>query len=71
MQTILLIILILGIGTVIFLLLTKKDSNKDERMTILMEKISNLSGQNERLREVMDSKLQINFRYYGKTDQIG
>ncbi len=58
MQTILLIILILGIGTVIFLLLTKKDSNKDERMTILMEKISNLSGQNERLREVMDSKLK-------------
>jgi DNA recombination protein RmuC len=58
MQTILLIILILGIGVVIFLLLTKKDSGKDERMTILMEKISNLSGQNERLREVMDNKLK-------------
>jgi DNA recombination protein RmuC len=58
MQTILLIILILGIGAVIFLLLTKKDSGKDERMTILMEKISNLSSQNERLREVMDSKLK-------------
>lgn len=54
----LLIILILGIGAVIFLLLTKKDSSKDERMTILMEKISNLSGQNERLREVMDNKLK-------------
>jgi len=58
MQTILLGILILGIGVVIFLLLIKKDSGKDERMTILMEKISNLSGQNERLREVMDSKLK-------------
>ncbi|MBU2028885.1 DNA recombination protein RmuC [Patescibacteria group bacterium] len=54
----LLIILILGIGAVIFLLVVKKDSGKDERMTILMEKISNLSGQNERLREVMDSKLK-------------
>ena len=43
---------------VIFLLLTKKDSSRDDRMTILMEKISNLSGQNERLREVMDSKLK-------------
>ena len=58
MQTILLGILILGIGAVIFLLLTRRDSGKDERMTILMEKISNLSGQNERLREVMDSKLK-------------
>jgi len=58
MQTILLIVLILGIGAIIFLLLTKRDSGKDERMTILMEKISNLSGQNERLREVMDSKLK-------------
>jgi DNA recombination protein RmuC len=58
MQTILLGVLILGIGAIIFLLLAKKDSGKDERMTILMEKISNLSGQNERLREVMDSKLK-------------
>jgi DNA recombination protein RmuC len=58
MQTILLGVLILGIGAVIFLLVTKKDPGKDERMTILMEKISNLSGQNERLREVMDSKLK-------------
>ncbi len=58
MQTILLAILILGLGVVIFLLLTKKDSSRDDRMTILMEKISNLSGQNERLREVMDSKLK-------------
>jgi DNA recombination protein RmuC len=54
----LLIVLILGIGAVIFLLVAKKDSGKDERMTILMEKISNLSGQNERLREVMDNKLK-------------
>jgi DNA recombination protein RmuC len=54
----LLIILILGIGAVIFLLIAKKDSGKDERMTILMEKISSLSGQNEKLREVMDSKLK-------------
>lgn len=48
----------MGIGAIIFLLLNKRDSGKDERMTILMEKISNLSGQNERLREVMDSKLK-------------
>lgn len=58
METIFLGVLILGIGVVIFLLLTKKDSDKDERMTILMEKISSLGSQNERLREVMDSKLK-------------
>lgn len=53
-----LIILIIGIGAVIFLLLMKKDSGKDEKMVVLMEKISNLNNQNERMREIIDSKLK-------------
>lgn len=41
-----------------FLLLRKEKSGKNEEMIVLMEKISNLTGQNEKLREVIDSKLK-------------
>lgn len=55
----LLIFLSLGIGTVIFLLLRKKDNNgnSEEKLVAMMERLTILSEQNKELREAMDNKL--------------
>lgn len=58
MNVILLVILILGIGAIIFLLLRKDGGKSDEKLTTMMERLSVLSEQNERLRHVMDNKLK-------------
>ncbi len=56
---ILLILLIAAVGTVIFLLLKKKDSGgeNNEKLSAMMERLSQLSEQNRDLREGMDRKL--------------
>lgn len=60
MTTALLIILILGIGVVIFLLLRdgNKSGQQDEKSMVMMERLSVLSEQNERLRQTIDNKLK-------------
>ncbi len=54
----LLILLVLGIGFVIYIILKGSSSNKsDEKLLILAEKLSELSRQNENLRQELDRKL--------------
>jgi DNA recombination protein RmuC len=57
MNTILLILLILGIGVVIFLLVRKKEGAGEDKMGAMMERLSMLSQQNNDLRNSLDSKL--------------
>lgn len=69
---ILLFLLVLGIGTVIFLLLNKKnDGQESEKIVAMMERLSHLSEQNKELRVAMDAKLsethKINQDQFGKT----
>jgi len=74
-QTIIQIILLLGLAVVIYLLLTKKDKQIDngdsEKLVTLMEKMSSLSEQNRDLKKVMDSKLaethKVSQDQFGKT----
>lgn len=54
----LLTLLVLAVGTVIFLLLRKKETAGDnEKMGAMMERLSNLLEQNKELRQSMDAKL--------------
>ncbi len=78
-QIIFQIILIAGLGFVIYTLLNKKEEVKDtetekkmtETLTLLREQISNLSEQNTTLRKEVDSKLsethKISQEQFGKT----
>lgn len=69
------IFLIIGIIVVIFLLLRKKE-NKDgyDKLITMMEKISQLSEQNQELRKIMDDKLSETYKItqdqFGKTVNI-
>jgi DNA recombination protein RmuC len=72
--TFLLILLILGVIAVIFLLVKKKEGGDGEKLTALMERVSNLMTQNKDLREVMDRKLAETHRatqeQFGQTTKI-
>ncbi|MEA3463638.1 MAG: DNA recombination protein RmuC [Patescibacteria group bacterium] len=74
LTTILLILLVLGIAAIIFLLLRKKDNGDGEKLTAMMERLSQLAGQNRELRETMDAKLTETHRttqeHFGKTAGI-
>lgn len=57
-QTILLVLLIMGIIYVIFILLSKSREDKGgEKMATMMERLSVLAEQNKEMRQAMDSKL--------------
>lgn len=64
-------VLILGaLATVIFLLLKKKDNSQDnEKLIALLERVSSLSSQNEDLRKSVDAKLTE--AYKTSQDQFG
>jgi len=73
---VLLIILIAGIGVVIFLLLKKNDSNGDEKITTMLERLTGLGEQNKELRETLDRKLAETHRatqeqYRNTQEQLG
>ncbi len=53
----LLIVLIVGIAVVIFLLLKNKGGAEQEKMVSMMERLNQLSKQNEDLRQALDQKL--------------
>lgn len=57
MEIILLVILIIGIGLVIFLMMQKKSSGGDDKLAAMMERLNALSEQNRDLRNSLDSKL--------------
>lgn len=72
---ILLIFLLLGVGAVIFLLLTKKDGGSD-KMAAMMERLTQLSEQNRELRQELDRKLSESHRttqeqYRNTQEQLG
>jgi len=72
---ILLAILILGIGVIIFILVKKNKDNKgQDEIKILSEKLSQITQQNENLRNAMDNKLSevhtANQNQFGKTTDI-
>lgn len=81
--TLLLLVLIIGLGVVIFLLLQKKDGGRDEKIVSVLEKLSQvseqnaqLSQQNRDLRQLVDTKLSETHRatqeqYRTSQDQIG
>lgn len=72
--TILLILLILGIGAVIYLLLAGKSRGNNEIVSALKEQIASLHEQNKELRELVDQKLseahKANREQYGKTTDV-
>lgn len=57
MELVLLILLIVGIGMVIYLLLNKKGGDSSEKFAAMMERLSMLTQQNSELRQALDSKL--------------
>ncbi len=54
---ILLTLLTLGLITVILLLLKKKDLGSNDKLVVMLEKLSQLEKQNDKLREEIDGKL--------------
>jgi len=69
-----LLFLLVAIIAVIILLLKKKDSGSDEKLITMMERLSNLSIQNDELRKMVDSKLSETHKttqdQFGKTADI-
>ena len=55
--TFLFIVLIIGIVAIIFLLLRKKEDKSGEKMTVVMERLTQLGEQNKELRQELDAKL--------------
>lgn len=72
--TSLLILIVIALAIVIYLLLKKKGAGDEEKLITMMERLSNLSTQNEELRKVMDSKLSEAYKttqeQFGKTASI-
>jgi len=70
----LLILLIIGIGAVIFILARKRPEENGEKLGALMERLSGLGEQNKELRQMMDSKLaethRANQEQFGQTAKI-
>ncbi|HTW96292.1 MAG TPA: DNA recombination protein RmuC [Candidatus Methylomirabilis sp.] len=63
------ILLLIGIGVVIYLLLRKKGGISDEKIAVMMERLTNLSAQNEEMRKALDAKLSE--AYKTTQDQFG
>ena len=51
------IILIIGFAIVIFLLMKRKESGDGEKLAAMMERLASLAEQNRELRQAMDGKL--------------
>jgi len=70
----LLILLILGIGAVIFILSRKRPEEGGEKLGALMERLAGLAEQNKELRQVMDVRLaethRANQEQFGQTAKI-
>jgi DNA recombination protein RmuC len=65
----LLILVILGLGAVVYFLRNKQDAVGDEKMAVMMERLANLGAQNEEMRKVLDAKLSE--AYKTTQDQFG
>ncbi|HTX86461.1 MAG TPA: DNA recombination protein RmuC [Candidatus Nanoarchaeia archaeon] len=63
------ILLLLGVIIIIFLLLRKKSAPEDEKIAAMMERLANLSAQNEEMRKALDAKLSE--AYKTTQDQFG
>jgi len=74
LSILLLVILVIGIITVIFLLLRQKGGNAEEKIGALMERLAQLSSQNGELRQELDRKLSETNRtaqeQFGQTTRI-
>lgn len=72
--TSLLVLIIIALAVIIYLLLRKRGVGSDEKLITMMERLSNLSAQNEELRRVMDAKLSEAYKttqeQFGKTAGI-
>jgi len=73
---ILLVLLLIGIFIVIYLLLRKKDSGDGDKITAMLERLSQVSEQNKELRDALDNKLAETHRatqeqYRATQEQIG
>ena len=68
------IILIIGFAIVIFLLMKRKESGDGEKLAAMMERLASLAEQNRELRQVMDGKLaethRANQLQFGQTAKI-
>jgi len=51
------VVLIIGLGIVIFLLTKRKESGDGEKLAAMMERLASLAEQNRELRQAMDGKL--------------
>jgi DNA recombination protein RmuC len=72
----LLSILILGVVSIIFLILRKREDNGNDQQAVLLEKVSSLNEQNKELRDLLDKKLAETHRttqeqYRNTQEQIG
>jgi DNA recombination protein RmuC len=65
----LLVLVLIVLVAAIYFLRNKKDGAGDEKMAVMMERLSNLGAQNEELRKVMDAKLSE--AYKTTQDQFG
>jgi DNA recombination protein RmuC len=65
----LLVLIIFGLGAVVYFLFNKKGSIGDEKIAVLMERLANLGAQNEEMRKALDSKLSE--AYKTTQDQFG
>jgi DNA recombination protein RmuC len=64
------VLILAALATVIFLLLKKKDNSQDnEKLIALLERVSSLSAQNDELRKAVDAKLSE--AYKTTQDQFG
>jgi len=74
LSTILLFLLLAAVLVVIYLLLKKKEGGGEEKLITMMERLSNLSLQNDELRRMMDAKLSETHKatqnHFGKTADI-
>jgi DNA recombination protein RmuC len=73
---ILLIILVIGVGVVIFLLSKRKGGESDKNLGAMMERLQQLADQNRELRQAMDNKLTETHRagqeqYRNMQEQMG
>jgi DNA recombination protein RmuC len=66
---ILLVLVIIGLAAVVYFLLAKKGGVGEDKMAVMMDRLTNLGAQNEEMRKVLDSKLSE--AYKTTQDQFG
>jgi len=69
LTVILLVLILAGVFVAVYFLLKKKSGVGDEKMAVMMERLSNISVQNEDLRKALDAKLSE--AYKTTQDQFG